>query len=132
MALVKNSELIRRVPRRRHAGLGLFFLAFEGFENLSQRDLSRWRPAVVFCCGLIHGLGFAHSFAESPVAPAEFLAALFSFNLGIEFGQIAVVALATVAVAAWWRRDFYRRLIARPASVASAASGVYWAVERSF
>jgi hypothetical protein len=57
---------------------------------------------------------------------------LFSFNLGIEFGQIAVVGLAYAAVAVWWKREDYRSLIARPASMVIAASGLYWAMERSF
>ena len=40
-------------------------IAFIAIENLFRDDLSRWRPAVVFCFGLIHGLGFAHSFSEN-------------------------------------------------------------------
>lgn len=106
-------------------------IAFVAIENLFFDRLSRWRPAVVFVFGLVHGLGFAHSFAENGVADGDFLPALFSFNLGIEFGQIAVVGLAYAAVAVWWKRDCYRRLIARPASMLIAASGLYWAVERS-
>ena len=107
-------------------------IAFIAIENLFRDHLSRWRPAVVFVFGLIHGLGFAHSFQEKLVDPGDFLPALFSFNLGIEFGQLAVVGLAYAAVAAWWKRDWYRKAIARPACVAIAASGLYWAVERSF
>lgn len=107
-------------------------IAFIAIENLFCDRLSRWRPAVVFGFGLIHGLGFAHSFRENLLVPEDFLPALFSFNLGIEFGQIAVVGLAYAAVAVWWKRDCYRALVARPASVVIAASGLYWAVERSF
>ncbi len=107
-------------------------IAFIGIENLFFNHLSRWRPAVVFCFGLIHGLGFAHTFQEKTVDSGDFLPALFSFNMGIEFGQLAVVGLAYAAVAAWWKRDFFRTSIARPASIVIAASGIYWAVERSF
>ncbi len=107
-------------------------IAFIAIENVFCDRLSRWRPAVVFGFGLVHGLGFAHSFNKNLLVPEDFLPALFSFNLGIEFGQLAVVGLAYAAVAVWWKRDYYRTLVARPASVVIAASGLYWAVERSF
>lgn len=107
-------------------------IAFIATENLFRDSISRWRPYVVFAFGLIHGLGFAHTFQENVVVQSDFLPALFSFNMGIEFGQLAVVALAYAAVAAWWKQDYYRKLIARPASLAIAASGLYWAFERSF
>lgn len=106
-------------------------IAFVAVENLFSQGLSRWRPWVVFLFGLIHGLGFAHIFEEVPVAPESFLAALFSFNVGIELGQLAVVAIAFAIVSAWWNRESYQRVIARPASALIAAAGIYWAVERS-
>jgi hypothetical protein len=107
-------------------------IAFVAIENLFCEKLSRWRPAMVFVFGLVHGLGFAHSFLATPALASEFLPALFSFNLGIEFGQLAVVGIAYAAVALWWKRDCYRKVIARPASALIAASGLYWAMERSF
>ncbi len=107
-------------------------ITFIAIENLFCEKLSRWRPWVVFGFGLIHGLGFAHAFQESVVAEEDFLPALFSFNLGIECAQIVVVGIAFAVVAAWWKMDTYRSIIARPASMLLAASGLYWAVERSF
>lgn len=65
------------------------------------------------------------------VSSGDFLPALFSFNLGIEFGQLAVIGMAYAAVALWWKRDGYRESIARPASAVIAASGIYFAFERS-
>lgn len=106
-------------------------IAFVAVENLAGDKLARWRPAVVFVFGLIHGLGFAHSFEGTKVATEDFLPALFSFNLGLEAGQMAVVALAYAAVATWIKSEWYRRAIAVPGSVVIAAAGVYWAVERS-
>ncbi|MDB6140301.1 MAG: Membrane protein [Verrucomicrobiaceae bacterium] len=106
-------------------------IAFIAIENLFMDHLSRWRPFVVFAFGLVHGLGFAHTFQDEAVSAEAFLPALFSFNLGIELGQLAVIGLAFAAVAAWWQRDWYRTLIARPASALIAMAGLYWAVERS-
>ena len=72
----------------------------------------------------------AASDGKKVVESGDFLAALFSFNLGIECGQIAVVGIAFALVSPWWKQDFYQRLIARPASAMIALTGLYWAVER--
>jgi hypothetical protein len=106
-------------------------IAFIAIENLLGDRLSRWRPAAIFFFGLIHGLGFAHSFQENLVASGDFLPALFSFNLGIEFGQLAVIGLAYAATAAWSNRNWYQPAVVRPVSMIIAASGFYWMVERS-
>ena len=106
-------------------------ISFIAVENLFTDRLSRWRPWMVFAFGLVHGLGFAHTFQNVPLEAGAFLPALFSFNLGIELGQLAVIGLAFVAVATWWKRDWYRMAIARPASAMIAMTGLYWAVQRS-
>lgn len=105
-------------------------IVFIGIENLNGGRLSHWRPWVVFGSGLIHGFGFAHSFGTEPLPEGEFLPALFSFNVGIECGQIAVIAIAFAVVGVWRERDFYQRLVARPCSMMIATCGFYWAVER--
>ena len=106
-------------------------IAFIAIENLFTEHLSRWRPVMIFVFGLVHGLGFAHTFQDSPVSAEAFLPALFSFNVGIELGQLAVVGVAFAAVAKWWECHWYRRLVSRPASAVIAVAGLYWAVERS-
>ncbi|MDB6073314.1 MAG: Membrane protein [Verrucomicrobiaceae bacterium] len=107
-------------------------ISFIAVENLFTDHLSRWRPWMVFSFGLVHGMGFAHTFEDAPVDAATFLPALFSFNLGIELGQLAVIGVAFAMVAVWWKRDWYRMAIARPASALIAMTGLYWAVERSW
>ncbi len=99
-------------------------------ENLFTKRIRPWLPWIVFASGLVHGLGFAHSFGETPVGKADFLAALFSFNLGIEAGQIVVIGAVSLLASAWWKRDSYQRLVARPASCLIAAIGVCWAIVR--
>jgi len=107
-------------------------IAFVGAENLFRTKLNAWRSPVVFCSGLVHGLGFAHVFAEAPVGKNDFLAALLSFNIGIEAGQIAVVGVAFLLTAVWRNKDYYHRLVARPASGLICIFGIFWAVERTF
>lgn len=106
-------------------------ISFVAIENLFVKDqLRAWRPWIVFAFGLAHGLGFAHSFAETPIAPEHFLPALFSFNLGIEIGQLVVVGIAFGAVFAWRNRVWYSKRIAQPASMMIALIGLYLAIER--
>lgn len=105
-------------------------ITFVAAENLFRQRLSPWRPWIVFASGLVHGLGFAHSFGERTLDKGEFLPALFGYNMGIEAGQIVVIGIAYALVAVWWKRENYRKMIARPASLLIAASGLCWAAER--
>ncbi|MBM3991104.1 MAG: HupE/UreJ family protein [Planctomycetes bacterium] len=63
---------------------------------LVRRPGARWIEAFAF--GLVHGLGFAGFLGESLMHESLKVTALVSFNLGVEVGQLAVVALATLAV----------------------------------
>lgn len=105
-------------------------ITFAAAENLFREKLSPWRPWVVFAAGLVHGLGFAHSFGLSAVGGGDFLTALFSFNLGIEAGQIVVVGIAYALTAMWRNRDTYRKMVAQPASCLIALTGICWAIAR--
>lgn len=104
-------------------------ITFAAAENLFGSRLSRCRPAVVIAAGLVHGLGFAHSFAAKTIAPSDFLTAMFSFNMGIEAGQLIVVAIAYALTALWWKRASYHTTIARPASCIIAISGLLCAAK---
>ncbi len=68
-------------------------IAYVGVENLFVADASkRWR--ITFPFGLIHGFGFAGALREIALPRAELPVALVSFNLGVELGQLAVLAVA--------------------------------------
>ena len=57
-------------------------------------DISaRYRPALAAIFGTIHGFGFANILSEIEIIKSNFLIALFGFNIGVEFGQILVLAL---------------------------------------
>jgi HupE / UreJ protein len=107
-------------------------ISFIAVENLLTARLSFWRPFVVFAFGLVHGLAFAHTFREEAVPHENLMAALFSFNVGVELGQLAVVGVALLIVASFWQRTWYRNKVAMPASALIAVTGLYWAVERMF
>lgn len=106
-------------------------IVFIAVENLMTNKLHRWRPAVVFTFGLVHGLGFAGVLTEIGLPRQQFVSALLGFNLGVELGQIAVLACAFLTVGLWFRhRAWYRIAITNPASVAIAVIGAYWFIER--
>ena len=95
--------------------------------------MSRWRPLVVFCFGLLHGLGFASVLGEIGLDPQRFVTGLIGFNIGVELGQLTVIALAFLAVGLWFGdKDWYRPRISNPASLMIALVGGWWFVERVF
>jgi nitrogen fixation-related uncharacterized protein len=60
-----------------------------------------------------------------------FATALISFNIGVELGQLAIVALAFGLVAFWFRqKTWYRNRVVIPVSVLIAMTGFVWAVDR--
>ena len=73
-------------------------IVFVAVENITSKGLSRWRPVVVFCFGLLHGLGFASVLGEFGLPEGQFLPALIGFNVGVELGQLFVIALAFLLV----------------------------------
>jgi len=118
------------LPSRVVEPLIAFSIAYVAIENLVTRELKPWRIALVFMFGLLHGLGFAGVLRELGLPRNEFLTALLTFNLGVEFGQLSVIAAAALAVGAFMMKPWYRRAIVIPASCAIAAIGVYWTVTR--
>ena len=100
-------------------------------ENLVLTEAKPWRIAVVFAFGLLHGMGFAGVLRELGLPRSEFVTALVSFNVGVEGGQLTVIALAYLAVG--WRfgkAPWYRRWVTVPASAMIGVVGLYWTVQR--
>jgi hypothetical protein len=106
-------------------------IVYVAVENILTSNLKPWRTLVVFGFGLLHGLGFAGVLAEVGLPQGQFVPALVSFNVGVELGQIAVIALAFLAVGIWGRtKSWYRARVVVPASAAVAAVGLFWTVQR--
>jgi hydrogenase/urease accessory protein HupE len=108
-------------------------IVFVGADNLmrgSGRDVRAW---VALAFGLVHGFGFANVLREFGL-PGEALGwSLFSFNFGVEIGQLAIVLVVATALATIRRQSEatgYR--VARAGSVVVIAAGTYWFVERVF
>jgi hypothetical protein len=111
-------------------------IAYVAVDNLAYPRLARPRWVEAFVFGLIHGLGFAGFLAASLVREHARAMALFSFNLGVELGQVAVV-LVLVAVLRLLPRNpdeedpFLAPLwVRRVGSVAVAGLGLFWFFQR--
>jgi len=73
-------------------------IVYVAVENIFMKNLSPWRPVVVFGFGLLHGLGFASVLAEFGLPQGAFVPALIGFNVGVEIGQLAVIAVMFLCV----------------------------------
>ena len=105
-------------------------IVYVAIENLITRELKPWRIALVFMFGLLHGLGFAGVLSELGLPRDQFLTGLLTFNVGVEGGQLTVIAVAALIAAPLTSRRWYRQRVVIPASLAIAAVGVYWTVTR--
>ncbi len=100
-------------------------------ENIFSDRMAVWRPVLVFVFGLLHGLGFAGVLGEIGMPSSQFITALLSFNVGVELGQLTVIAICFLAVGLWFRnKPWYRTRVTIPCSVLIAVIGAYWFVER--
>jgi hypothetical protein len=107
-------------------------IAVVALENLFFPGYRHSRLLIVFFFGLIHGLGFAGALSAFNLDPTSLVIGLLGFNIGVEFGQLAVIAIA--AGLTFWVKDktSYRKFIVIPGSVLIAVFGLYWTIERIF
>ncbi|MBF9046027.1 HupE/UreJ family protein [Rhodobacterales bacterium LSUCC0031] len=106
-------------------------IVYVGVENIIGRRNLRGRTALVFGLGLLHGLGFASVLGDYGIASGRFVQALIGFNIGVELGQLTVIAMAFAATGWFITRRWYRSAIAIPSSLVIATIGAYWVVERT-
>ena len=110
-------------------------IVFVGVENIVRRDQEPgWRWALTFALGLVHGFGFAGALKDAGLGAggAALLMPLFSFNLGVEIGQVAFAAILLPLL--WKLRNVqaFEKYGKRILSAAVAVAGLYWLVARLF
>ncbi|MCY1077776.1 HupE/UreJ family protein [Archangium lansingense] len=98
-------------------------------ENLVLRE-HRHRALLTFLFGLIHGFGFASVLGSYGLGDSV-VTGLFGFNLGVELGQAAVVALLLPIVRLVQRRPVLHSRTVRALSLLILAAGGYWLMERA-
>ncbi len=90
----------------------------------------RWMVAFVF--GLLHGFGFASVLIDLGLPQGALAVALLGFNLGVELGQLAIVAVFLPLAFALRRTGFYRHAVLTGGSLLIALLAGLWFVERAF
>lgn len=110
-------------------------IAILAIEILFFPMLTRWRIGLIFVFGLIHGMGFAGFFGTLGLPETHFWSALIGFNIGVEVGQITVIAIALTAL--WPLRrglseNRFHHYVAVPACCLIALMATYWTIERVF
>lgn len=106
-------------------------IVFVALENLVRRDYSHWRLLVVFIFGLIHGLGFAGVMSTRLDSTGSLVLGLLGINIGVELGQLAVIALAFLVTCWIATEEKYRKFVVVPGSILIALAGIWWVVERT-
>ena len=122
-----------QLPSRLVESLIALSILYTAIENIVRPDV-RWRFALTFGFGLVHGLGFA-SVLQELLPPDHIIAPLLGFNLGVEVGQLVIVAIALPL--AWLAsRELgtvrYRHTAMPVVSIAIAAIAIKWLIERVF
>lgn len=123
-------------------------IVYVAVENIFSSGLSRWRPLVVFGFGLLHGLGFASVLGEFGLPEGQFIPALIGFNVGVEVGQLTVIAMAALLIwlavqaakmakfdgdeAAVQSYPVMFRAVSVTGSLLIAIIGAWWVIERVF
>lgn len=110
-------------------------IVYVGLENIIRADkvTTKQRCVLTFFFGLIHGFGFAGVLREMGISSIEtgILVPLFSFNLGVELGQITVAAIVLPLI--WWlhEKEKISRFLVPVGSVLTCLAGGYWLLERT-
>ncbi len=104
-------------------------IVYVGVEALFGGHHTRLRYAIVFAFGLLHGLGFASVLREIGLPDGRFLFSLLSFNVGVEIGQLVVLAVAFLLLGGLRGRPFYGRWVVQPGATVVSGVGTYWLIQ---
>jgi hydrogenase/urease accessory protein HupE len=107
-------------------------IVYVGADNLLVGPRGRdVRPWVALFFGLVHGFGFASVLRQTGLPDNALALSLFSFNLGVEIGQAAIVVAVAFALGLVRARDArLAQRIATVGSIAVVAAGLFWFVQR--
>ena len=115
--------------------IGIALLVISVLTLMEDEDTStRYRPALAAIFGTIHGFGFANVLSEIEIIKSNFLIALFGFNIGVELGQILVLAFLWPAFLLISKEPNQNQFIEIRSVLSSIllAIGLYWFITRSF
>jgi hypothetical protein len=106
-------------------------VVFAGISNLYPALIQR-RRMIAFLFGLIHGFGFASVLSDLGLPRGSLALSLVSFNLGVEVGQLAIVAMFLPLAYGLRKSWTYQRLVLVSGSLCIVALACAWLIERTF
>lgn len=107
-------------------------IAWVAAEAVLNRDDLKRAYIATFMLGLVHGFGFSYVLRDNVGLPTNaLLPALFSFNVGVELGQLAIISLAYPLRKLIRNRPWERKVVITVASTISVVA-MYWFIERTF
>jgi hypothetical protein len=133
LTLIAAARGLVSLPPRLVESLIAASIAYTAAENIVKPEV-RWRYALTFGFGLAHGLGFASALAQD-LPPTGVIPPLLCFNVGVEIGQLTIVAIALPLFYLVARRvgaERYRRWVMPALSSVILVFGLIWLTERAF
>ena len=101
-------------------------------ENCVYKQPTKYRVAVIFIFGLLHGLGFAAVLNYYGLPKDNFVSLLLAFNIGVELGQLSVLIIAFSIFSIILKKNWQSDHIRIPVSLIIGAVGLFWFIERVF
>jgi hypothetical protein len=89
-----------------------------------------WPWVVAFVFGLLHGFGFAGALVDLGLPPGDIPLALFSFNVGVELGQLMFITVVLLAVQLIQRIAAVPRQVITASAYAIGTVAAFWSMER--
>ena len=110
--------------------LSIIYVGVENIYRSNKMTTNHARLAIIFAFGLLHGLGFASVLTEVGLPDSQYLVSLIAFNIGVELGQLTVIALAFICLLPFSVKVWYQKKLVLALNVAIAVIATYWLIER--
>jgi hypothetical protein len=107
-----------------------FSIAVAALNNIFPSLLGAKQIRIAFIFGLIHGFGFASALSDLPLQTSARLMALFSFNFGIELGQLTCILIFFPLALAFRSMVFYRQVMFKGGSIIACVLALLWMTQR--
>ena len=110
--------------------LSILYVAVENVYRAKSTTVSHTRMPVIFAFGLLHGLGFASVLSDVGLTESQYALSLISFNVGVELGQLSVIAIAFLCLAPVMKKSWYQSRLVKTLNITIAITATYWLIER--
>lgn len=110
--------------------LSIIYVGVENIYRSNKMTTKHARLAIIFAFGLLHGLGFASVLTEVGLPESQYLVSLIAFNIGVELGQLTVIAVAFICLLPFRVKAWYQTKLVLALNITIAIIATYWLIER--